>query len=199
MSNELKSETRGGIRPKHIAIMVVIAAAVTLLGTFGIISFIAVPGVSAFYIAIGFSTVFCVWFGGWGVIGSAIGTTLAGIISGTPLPVILIANLTNGLLEKIIPAWTARGLGMDPRLLGKRDWIIYILGCVIVPVIIPGIMFMSWLAVFGVMPWNVAFTIGITSYVVGDILVILIISTALLKGLSSFVMRTQFYIKGWWD
>jgi hypothetical protein len=198
MTSELKSETEGGLRPKHIAIMVVVAAAVTLLGTFGIISFAAVPGVSAFYIAIGFSTAFCIWFGGWGVIGAAIGTTLAGIIGGTPLPVVLLAAITDGLLEKVLAAWSVRGLGMDPRLLTKRDWLIYILVCVLGVVVIPGAIFMAWLAAFGVMPWNVAFTFGLTSYVVGDILVILIITTALLKGLSAFVMRTQFYIKGWW-
>lgn len=199
MAQTLAAKKREGVRPRHIAIMVVVAATTTVLGAFGIITFFAVPGVSAFYIAIGFYVAFCIWFGGWGAVGAGIGTTLAGIIAGTPIPVIVLANLTGGVLEKFLPAYAVRGLGMDPRLKTRRDWILFVVVCNVLTVVGAGVALMALLAAFGVMPWNVAFTVGITSFVVGDIIVIFLITTPLLKGLSSYVMRTQFYVEGWWD
>lgn len=187
------------VRPKHIAIVVVVAATVGILGAFGIISFFAVPGVSAFYIAIGFYTAFAVWFGGWGVVGVTIGTSLGAIFAGTPIPIALAANIPGSIIQAGLPAAAVRWLGMDPRLKSRRDWIIFVLVCNLLTVVIPGSMFMATLAAFGIMPWKVAFTAGITSYIVGDVIVIFLITAPLLKGLSNYVMRTQFYMEGWWE
>ncbi len=198
MTEKLKSAKKKAIGTKEIAIIVVVAATITVLGAFGIISAFAVPGVSAFYIAVGFYTVFCIWFGGWGCVGAAIGTFIAAIIGGTPLPVAIVALVLGGILEKVIPAWTVRGLKMDPRLKTGRDWLIYLFVGILIPIVWAGCVLMATLAVFKVIPWNVAFTVGITSFIVGDIIVCLVISTPLLKGLSGFVMKSQFYMKGWW-
>jgi hypothetical protein len=187
------------IKSKHIAILVVGSAIGAVLAAFGIVSAFAVPGVSAFYIAIGFMSSMSMWFGGWGVLAQAIGGTLGGIIAGSPIPISMALNIPLGLIQGYLPAMAVRTLKMDPRLKTRRDWLIYIVVVVLINVIIPGILFSAGLAAFGILPLQVAFTVGLLSYVLGDIVVILIITTALCKGLSQFVMRTPFYIKGWWD
>ncbi len=199
IKKELTREGTGGTFFTHLTTMVVVAMVVTVLAAFGIITFFTVPGVSVFYIAIGFYVPFAMWFGMWGILGNSLGCTLGAIIAGVPIPLTIVANTIPHIFQSGLPAWAVKGLGMNPALKDGRDWKIYLLVCVIATVVIPGIIFMAIMAAFGIMEWSAAFSTGILSYVIGDIIVILLISTLLLKGLSPLVKESRFYIQGWWN
>lgn len=183
----------------RIITMVATVAIVAILAAFGIISFSVVPNVSTFYIAIGFYIPFAIWFGGWGCVANSIGCTIGAILSGVPLPIAIVANTIPHIFQSGLPAWALRGLKMDPILKTGRDWIIYLLVCVVGAVVTGGILFMSIMFAFGIMPWGEAFTAGILSYVIGDIIVVLLISTPLLFNLSRGIKRSRFYVQGWWN
>jgi hypothetical protein len=186
------------IKPKHLVILVAASVMGTGLAVFGNLVRLE-PIASAHYLVTGIMSVMSMWLGGWGMLAQAIGGALGGIIAGMPVPISLAFTIPLGLLQGFLPAMAMRTLKMDPGLKSKRDWLIFIGVVVLINVIIPDILLWAGLTAYN--HWSLQ-TIFNASYLQDSLLHILtylIVTFALCKGVSRFVMRSRFYIKGWWD
>lgn len=154
-----------------------------------------VLGVSVLFIAIGFGIPFGIWFGGWaiviGYIGNAIGS---GLLTGFPVTTALWFGTVDIIqlgLPMLLYRLLAKPFKVDP--IGKdvftpRGFIFFLLCAVLLGNIIGGAYGNAILVWTGVAPAS-AYYFGWFTWTASNVVLTLIISSILLKGLGSVVER----------
>ncbi|MCL4458932.1 MAG: MASE1 domain-containing protein [Chloroflexi bacterium] len=182
------------MKPIHIAIIAIAAGINGVLDAFGVVSAQIVPGVAAFYPAVAFQIAFGAWFGIWGVLGCWLGAFFGGVISGMPVLPALVMKFGAGL-QALVVALAFRAFNVNPALPTKKDWVYYIIFGVVVAHLFGATWGVGSLAAFGIIPWGV-FWVAWVPWVIGNMIVVAIITTPLFLGVSRVVLRSAAYMKG---
>jgi len=172
------------------------AGVIAILVLYAAITTTVVPGVAALYPATAFEVTFGIWFGVWGAIASYLGLLIAGTYAGWfSLPIGMVLSVSD-FLAAFIPALLFRALKVQPSLKTPRDWAVYIVAGVILSSL-PGSLYYNYInLLLGYLPGMEAFWVGVISWNIGNYVVVLIISTILLKSVSGYVMKAGLYVKG---
>jgi len=163
-----------------IAVLILYAAITTTI----------VPGVAALYPATAFEVLFGIWFGVWGAIASYLGLLAAGLYAGWfPSPGVGAVLSVSDFLAAFLPYLVFKAMKADPELKSKRDWAAYILGGVILSSL-PGSLYYNYLNLMmgQLRTWD-EFWLGVYSWNVGNYIVVLVITTPLLKAVTRFIPR----------
>jgi integral membrane sensor domain MASE1 len=138
-----------------------------------------------------------IWFGGWGVIAAIVFPFFTGELSGGGTLPALLLYIPADLMQSLIPGWSLRYFKADPRLVSRRDWLIWLVW----GAILPGLLSAAWSAIalrlsgdLGNEYFNTAFLILSGSRIITTILV----GSLLLKFGSALVIKTKVFCKGFW-
>ncbi len=152
-------------------------------------------GVSSVFIAIGFGIPFAIWFGGWAFVIAYIGNFVgAGLLTGTPLLVALpfgAADLIQLGLPMLLYRLLARRFGVSP--IGKdvytpRGFLFFLL-CAVLPNNIIGGLYGNFILVAGGLNKPELLIPGWFSWSLSNIIVTIVIGSALLSTLGPVVER----------
>jgi integral membrane sensor domain MASE1 len=181
---------------KYIIIFVIATVINSLLARFAVVAFPSAPGVSELYFAVAFMIVFTLWFGAWGAIAAYLGCIIGSGLSYVPFSVNLYWSLAD-LWQVLIPLFAFKAFHADVGLKTKRDFLIYLVFGVLLNCLIGAIWGSTMLAVGGVYEWS---EVGkaFTSWFVGDIIVVIVITTLLLKYVTGYIVKSGLYVKNYW-
>lgn len=179
----------------HIVITALLIGIGFVVGAFGSISFPLGFGVNFFWTGIAVQQVGAIWFGGWGVIAGAIFPFFSNAIAGTPFYVSL-AYIPANAVQAFLPAWAFRRFKLDPRMTSARDYLILLaamvvssaFGAIWSPVVV--------LQGFGLLTTE-SLPLFIWGWFGGNMVAGIVFNFILLKALSSVVIRTPSFVKGW--
>jgi len=192
--------------PVTLAQYATIAAAAgvyTILSWLGVIALpIGVVGVSAFYVAIGFGIPFALWFGGYGLIIGYIGSFLgAGLLAGVPLTIAIPFGFVD-LIQFGIPLLAYRLLapkvGVDPiakDVYTLKGFIFFLIFCVLIPNYF-GSLYGIWILYIGGLVPPEAFLVAQMGWWISNMIIIVIISSIVLKLVGPVMERYGLTIKG---
>ncbi len=170
---------------------------IAVLAAFGVMAFPIVPGVAGIYPAIAFIVAFGAWFGVWAAIAAYIGCFIgAGIVGGVPLAINIYWSLAD-FWEALIPAIGFKVFKADPELKTARDWIIFIVFGVILGNLIGGLwgsITLAWPIQF--IAWETVFVPTFVAWFLGNVVVTIVVSPILLRGLSKHIKRSMAYTEG---
>lgn len=192
--------------PVTVTQYVAIAASTGIYTILSWLGVIAIPlgfvGVSALFIAIGFGIPFALWFGGYGLIIGYVGTLLgAGLLAGVPLLISIPFGFTDWI-QFGIPLLAYRTLaprfGLDP--VGKdvftvKGFLFLLIFCVALPNLFGSIYGISVLVLGGLIPPE-AFLVAQMGWYITNMIVIVIITPILLRGVSPIMERYGLTIRG---
>lgn len=180
----------------HIVITALLIGIGAVVGAFGSFSFPLGFGVNFFWPAIAVQNVGGIWFGGWGVLAGALFPLISNGITGTPIYVSL-AYIPGNAFQAFIPALAFRLLKADPSLKSTRDYIVLVLSIAIGSAI--GAIWgpMVVLRSFGLLTAS-SLPLFIFGWFAGNTIPGIIFGIILLKALSSVVVRSSSFVKGWW-
>jgi hypothetical protein len=174
----------------------VATAVYTILAWLGVIALpIGIPGVSSFFIAIGFGVPFAMWFGGWGMVMGFIGTSIgAGILAGLPLPLSLAFGVGDIVLfgsllflyRSLAPRFGVNPIGKDVFTL--KGFIFFFIVGANIPHMLGGLYGVGLLYLAGFVPGD-AFWITLFGFWIGNVIVVTLISPVLLRLLGPVVER----------
>ncbi|HLC02819.1 MAG TPA: hypothetical protein VJK02_07270 [Anaerolineales bacterium] len=180
------------------------AGVYTILAWVSVVSApIQIPGVGALFIAMGFGVPFTLWFGGWGLVIGFIGTSIgAGILTGLPLPIALAFGVGDVILFGsllVLYRGLARRFGVDP--LGRdvytgKGFLFFFLVAGNIPHILGGIYGIIVLYNVGFIPPD-AIPVAFAGLWLGNVIVVTIISSIVLRLLSPVVERLGLTSYGW--
>lgn len=169
----------------------------TILAAFAIISFPQGPGISALYLAIGFEIAFTLWFGMYGAIATYCGSVITGIlISGFSPEFSLIWSAVN-FFQVLLPLLAFRNFQGNISLNTKRDFGIYLCFGVILNNILGAFLGNGLLALTGAVTSS-DLPRFIAIWFVGNLIVVLIITTTLLRYATPALAAKGLLVKGFW-
>lgn len=179
----------------YVAIIVMSGAITAVIGAFGGVVFPFLAPISSFYPAVAFIVSFGVWFGLWGVLGAGfLGPVIGTILTGTPAP--LAVFISGGdIVQSIIPMLAFRWGKFNPELKTTRDWAGHILFNMIIAQAAGATVGVASLYAAGI------FTAGIlpvawVGWFVGNVVVVGIVGTILMKVFSGYLKKTALYVQG---
>lgn len=180
----------------HIVIAALLIGIGAVVGAFGSLSFPLGFGVNFFWTGIAVQNVGAIWFGMWGVIAAALFPIISNGIAGTPVYISL-AYIPANAVQALLPAWGFRYFKADPSLRTGRDYLILlatitisnIFGALYSPLVV--------LKGFGLLTAE-SVPLFIWGWFGGNEVAGIILNIILLKALSSVVVRTKAFVKGWW-
>ncbi|MEM2005605.1 MAG: hypothetical protein QW705_01095 [Zestosphaera sp.] len=178
----------------HVVVFVFLSALGALSATLS--SFLQVSyGISWFYLAVVIQILGGVWFGLWGVLAGVFFPIVGDLTGGIPIS-ISISLLPANLVQSLIPALAFRLLKADPRLRSSRDWITFIMSCVIFNNVLGAYLgttaMLSWGFITGEIYYGV-----MASWFLGNVLPAVSVGVPVLKGLSPMVVNHRAFCKGW--
>jgi len=156
---------------------------------------IGIPGVSSFFIAIGFGVPFAMWFGGWGLVIGFIGTSVgAGILAGLPLPISLAFGVGDIILfgsllflyRALAPRFGVSPIGKD--VFTRKGFIFFFIIGANIPHMLGGLYGVGLLYLTGFVPGD-AFWITLFGFWIGNVIVVTLISPVMLRLLGPVVER----------
>jgi len=181
---------------KYIIIFVIATVINSLLARFADITFPSAPGVSSLYFAVAFMIVFTLWFGAWGAIAAYLGCVIGSGIGYVPFSVNLYWSLAD-LWQVLIPLVAFKAFHADIGLKTKRDFLIYLVFGWFLNCLIGAIWGSTMLAVGGVIGSGEVLK-TFTSWFVGDLIVVIVITTLLLKYVTGYIVKSGLYVKNYW-
>lgn len=180
----------------HVVMLALFIGIGIVVGTFGSLA-IPIGFVSAFWPGQAVQAVGGAWFGGWGVLASALFPFISNSISGSaPLPVSF-AYLPANIVQGLCAAWAFRAFKADPRLTTVQDWVIWIVFGVILANLLGSLWGSYMLVVFGLITAQ-AWFVTWAGWFVGNTIPSIILGSILLKYVSPLVIRSKAFVKGWW-
>lgn len=194
--SEEEVRVKGGITPMHIILTAINSGVIGILAILGVVYTPIVPGVGAIYPATAFEVAFGIWFGIWGAIASYIGCLIMNLYTGIPIVFAIPLSLSD-FLAAGIPMAAFRLAKSDPELKSTSDWINYIISGVILSSLPGSMYYMYLLMLIGWVPSWEAFWAGVFFWNIGNYIVVLVITTPMLKLLTSYVKRSGLYVEGW--
>jgi len=181
---------------KYIIIFVIASVINALLARFADVNFPSAPVVSNLYFAVAFMIAFTLWFGAWGAIAAYLGCIIGSGLSFVPFSVNLYWSLAD-LWQVLIPLVAFKGFHADIGLKTKRDFFIYLIFGWLLNCLAGAIWGSTMLAVGGVYGWSeVAKTF--ISWFVGDLIVVIVITTLLLRYVTGYIIKSGLYVNNYW-
>lgn len=179
----------------HIVVTALLIGIGFVVGAFGSISFPLGFGVNFFWTGITVQQVGAIWFGMWGVIAGAIFPFFSNAVAGTPFYVSL-AYIPANAVQAFLPAWVFRRFKLDPRLKSVRDYIGLIIAMIISDII--GALWSVLIVLRGFKLLTAeSVPLFIWGWFGGNLIAGIVFNIILLKALSSVVIRTKMFVKGW--
>lgn len=179
----------------HIVITALLIGIGFVVGAFGSISFPLGFGVNFFWTGIAVQQVGAIWFGAWGVIAGAIFPFFSNAIAGTPFYVSL-AYIPANAVQAFLPAWAFRRFKLDPRMKSSRDYLILLAAMVVSSAF--GALWSPLVVLrgFGLLTAE-SVPLFVWGWFGGNMVAGIVFNFILLKALSSVVIRTPAFVKGW--
>lgn len=178
----------------HVVVFVFLTALGALSATLS--SFLQVSyGVSWFYLAVVVQVVGGVWFGLWGVLAGIFFPVVGDLMGGIPISV-SISLLPANLAQSLVPALVFRVLKVDPSLTSGRDWILFIISCVILNNALGAYLGTTAMLLWGFITQEIYYGI-MASWFLGNALPIVLVGAPVLKGLSPIITRHRAFCKRW--
>ena len=199
----LKWNPNPPVTPAQFATIAAATGVYTILSWLGVIALpIGVVGVSSFYIAIGFGIPFALWFGGYGLLIGYIGSFLgAGLLAGVPLTIAIPFGFVDWIqfgIPLLAYRLLAPKLKLDP--IGKdvftvKGFIFFLIFCTTIPNYL-GSLYGIWILYVGGLVPAEAFYVAQVGWWISNMIVIVIISSIVLKLVSPVLERYGLTIKG---
>ncbi len=186
--------------PRHIGVqhLVLIALSAALRGTLGVLSatIVVLPGIPFIYLPMLIEPALGIWFGIWGAIGALLGTLMDVAFIGTPLFWFIPIGLVDAYLPVLAIIFWKYGK-MDPAMRDVRSWVLGVVFYVI------GLPTQSYLYNLSISPlgwYPLEYILGIEGLIVTMIPGVISFTPyfLVLFALSPFVMKTSFYVEGWY-
>lgn len=178
--------------------MIVVSAALALVGTLigGLSITPIIPYLATLYVGVAFQLIFGDWFGFWGAIGVYIGCAIGELYLGFS-PLFALILVVVDFVQTMLFAFGGKTIKYNFQLKSARDWIVHIIwnGPVVNSIggVYATLVFIYVFKFIGP-AYFWPFFLG---WVAGNVVVVLIIGTILLKFLSPYVMKTPLYARGY--
>lgn len=194
---------RGRVTTTQYALYAVQLAALIIISWFSTVSSTVVgPGIGLYW-ATPFLVLFTLWWGGWGILGSYVGSVVGGgLLTGAPLLQALTVNICN-LIPLILIFVLYRGYlartGVDPMgrdIFNSRKaafWFVFWI--MLVTNAVQGLIGVGGLVIFGAVP-PASFLVALGAWIVGNIIV-LIAFPFMSRYLTPVVERYGLLTRGW--
>lgn len=190
-------EAKGKSLSTYVAILVALVIINTILARFAVIARPIGLGVSGLYFAVAFMIAFALWFGGWGVIAAYIGCFIgAGMLGGVPFKVNLYWSAAD-VWQVLIPLAAFKAFNADVGLKTRRDFVIFLIFGWLLNSLVGASWGASMLAIGGVASWN-DFPGIFTGWLIGDLIVIIVITPLLLRYITPHIQKTGVFVKKHW-
>lgn len=186
-------------KPLYVYVLILITITVinSLLSRFAVISWQIAPGVSGLYFAVAFMVAFALWFGIWGAIAAYAGCFIgAGIATGLPLSVNAYWSLAD-FWQVFIPLAAFKASGADAGLKTKKDFVIFLVSCVVFNNLAGAGWGAGSLALGGIIPWNDVPTV-FEGWLVSNLIVTIVITPLLLRFITPHIEKFGVYVGNHW-
>jgi len=190
--------TKGAMFGTAQFMVVVVSAALALVGTLigGLSITPIIPYLATLYVGVAFQLIFGDWFGVWGAIGVYIGCGIGELYLGFPVIFAFILVVVD-FVQTMLFAFGGKTIKYNFGLKTARDWVFHIIwnGPVVNSIggVYATLVFIYVFKFIGP-AYFWPFFLG---WVAGNVVVVLIIGTILLKFLSPYVMKTPLYVRGY--
>lgn len=167
----------------------VLAGIVAVLDVVGMVTFPIMYGVSGLYIGVAFFTAFAVWFRWRGLASIYVGLLVGKVIVGQITIFAPVTNLAN-VIGALVPLFVFSLDRFDPRLESRSD----VAALVVVAFLyslFSGVYFFTTAYLVGLVPYETVF-VGLSSWLVGDTLVIAVLGSLLLRTATPVVAQMSY-------
>ncbi len=184
-------------RPKtyHLILTAVLSGIIAVVSYASAVTTTLIPGVAALYPAAALEIAFGIWFGLWGAFAAYIGVLIAGVTAGWFSPQVGILIGLGDFMLAAIPAYVFRKMNYSCQLKRTRDIVALITSSMIASIL--GSLLYNWVnLVLGVLQNMKAFWLGVLSWNIGNLLIVIVIAVPLVRALSRVLEKSGFTIKG---
>jgi hypothetical protein len=154
-------------------------------------------GLPGLYLAVGFMITFGLWFGLWGVFAAFAGYLLgAALPTGVPATAVIFIGLAD-LIQVLIPVVAFRSFAADPGLGTRRDLLVYLAFGWLLNNLTGALIGSGSLVLVGSIPPDL-FLASFSGWLVGNLIVTLVVTTALLRLGTPFIRRWGVMVERYW-
>jgi hypothetical protein len=184
--------------PLYVYLIILVLASLlnTLLSRFAVLAWEIAPGVSALYFAVAFMIPLALWFGAWGAIAAYIGCVAGAGLTGMTLTVNLYWSLAD-LWQVLIPLLAFKISHTDPGLNTRNGLLYFLVFGWLLNNLAGAVWGSTMLAVGGVIEWDGVLK-AFAGWFGGNLIVTIILTPALLRYATPFVLKTGFYVDNYW-
>ena len=154
-------------------------------------------GLPGLYLAVGFMIAFGLWFGLWGAFAAFSGYLLgAALQAGVPATAGLFIGLAD-LVQVLLPVVAFQYFAADPGLSTRRDLLVYLAFGWLLNNLAGALIGPGSLLLFGIIQ-PALFLASFSGWLVGNLIVTLVVTTALLKLGTPFLRRRGIMVARYW-
>lgn len=154
-------------------------------------------GLPGLYLAVGFMITFGLWFGLWGAVAAFSGYLLgAALPAGVPATAVIFIGLAD-LLQVLMSVVAFRSFDADPGLSTRRDLMIYLAFGWFLNNLVGALIGPGSLLLFGIIQPD-RFLASFSDWLVGNLIVTLVVTTALLKLGTPIIRRGGIMVERYW-
>ena len=154
-------------------------------------------GLPGLYLAVGFMIAFGLWFGLWGAFAAFSGYLLGALVpANVPAAVLLFIGLAD-LVQVLIPVVAFQYFAADPGLSTRRDLLVYLAFGWLLNNLAGALIGPGSLLLFGIIQ-PALFLASFSGWLVGNLIVTLVVTTALLKLGTPFLRRGGMMVERYW-
>ncbi len=187
---EVKSHMHGDRMMCEAGVLAGLIIIATILDLFGFL-FLLTSKNPVFFIGIGFTVVFAIWFGWKGILAAYLGCLLSGLLALPLTPEWLLLFAVADAVQVAIPVLVFHLTGADPALTSVKDVILFVFFGCIINTIVSGLLGTYILSTTGIVPSG-QFVPFFEMWMVGDMMAIFLISTIILSFGTPYMRE-----KGW--
>lgn len=184
------------INRRDISIFVVVFILGTILGIIGTVSFPIESDMSVFWPAATIQAVGGILFGMWGVLAGTLFPSLSNFLTaGAPVHVIGLVPIN--FLQSYLPLLVKQTTNLKPYQFNRKTIILYIVGCVLLPNIISGILGCGVLYLFGNIATMTNYFETLAVWVIGNVPCAIVFGLLILKILVPVLKSCNLYYNGY--
>jgi len=187
---EVKSQVQGNRIFGDIGILTGLTIIATILDLFGFL-FLLTSNNPVFFIGIGFTVIFAIWFGWKGVLAAYLGCLISGLLALPLTPEWLLVFAVSDAVQVAIPALVFNLSGADPALKSVKDVSLFLVFGCIINTMVSGLLGTYILSITGILATG-QFIPFFEMWIVGDMMAIFLISTIILSFGTPYMRE-----KGW--
>ena len=187
---EVKSHVHGDRIMCDVGVLVGLTIITTILDLFGFL-FLLTSKNPVFFIGIGFTVVFAIWFGWKGILAAYLGCLFSGLLALPLTPGWLLLFAVADAVQVAIPVLVFHLSGADPALKSVKDVTLFLLFGCIINTVVSGLIGTYILSTTGIAPSR-QFVPFFEMWIIGDMMAIFLISTIILSFGTPYMRE-----KGW--